>query len=33
MIDACIGLLAGFGDGLDDTTLLALGRPRPSDTA
>ena len=34
VIDAFIGLLAGFGDGLDDdTALLALGRPRPSDTA
>ncbi|UYQ64715.1 PP2C family protein-serine/threonine phosphatase [Streptomyces peucetius] len=34
VIDAFVGLLADFGDGLDDdTALLALGRPRPSDTA
>ncbi|MFD5134312.1 SpoIIE family protein phosphatase [Streptomyces olindensis] len=34
LIDAFIGLLAGFGHGLDDdTALLALSRPRPSDTA
>lgn len=34
VIDAFVGLLTDFGDGLDDdTALLALGRPRPSDAA
>jgi sigma-B regulation protein RsbU (phosphoserine phosphatase) len=33
VIDAFIGLLTDPGDGLDDTALLALGRPRLSDAA